>query len=443
MLFILLNLFYTMKYKKGIKSKKKNDNKLETKAKAKRKIRKKKTEKKIIKESKTTKPKIETKDLNNKDSLTEKADINEREKKNLINLEKITSFPFEFYFFKNLIQENLGLCSLFITFKSINDILTLVYITDDYSIAFYDIVQNKQLNIIKNAQKDICNMQYCLDKNDKKRDLILTQSCYNNIKIWNNNNYECLLNLKEMELDYVCVSKVCFMNYKNNIYIILSGISFSDQTCKLFDLSGNKIKEINLGPKITYILTYNDGELSKDFILISTTEMVKSYNYDESKIYHCYLNIRKSYIYNLIVVNKDRVWEQIRLVGNYGNYVIIWNFHTGEILNNVYFNNNINNICIWNNQFLIAIYEKFNEKKDIISLLDVSTGNLKKELITFENCKCQMISKIDHPDYGEGLIALTQDHKIKLFLTKVNTFGFDFTTYLADMLYDKITDKFN
>lgn len=329
----------------------------------------------------------------------------------------------------------------FITFKSINNILTLLYITDDYSIISYDIAKNKQLNIIKTPQKDICNLQHCLD-NKNKRDLILSQSCYNNIKIWDINNNKCILELKEMELKYVSVSKVCFMNYKDYIYIILSSTSFSDPTCKLFDLSGKLCKEIKFDPNITYITTYNDNELSKSYILISLPNMIKSYNYNEGKIYHSYLNILKSYIYNLIVVNKDRLWEPTRLFGNYGNYIIIWNFHTGEMLNNVSFNANINNICLWNNQFLIAITENFNENKDIISLLDVSTGKLKKNLIS-ENCKFSMISKIEHPDYGEGLVALTGDHKIKLFLTEVNDIGFDFITYMADMIYNKVKGDFN
>ena len=415
-----------MKFKKKINIKKTNDN--QRKSKVKKEERKKKKEKKIIKKPKNIESKKETiKEEKNKDKE--------------INFEKITSFPYKFYFYKDLIQENLGLCSTFITFKSINKILTLVYITDDYSIISYDIVKNKQLNIIKNPQKDICNLQYCFD-NKNKRDLVLSQSCYNNIKIWDINNYKCILNLKDLELNYVSISKVCFMNYKNNIYIILSSTSFSDPTCKLFDLSGKLIKKIDFDSNINYIITYKDNELSKFYILISTPNMIKSYNYDEGKIYHNYLNIQKSYIYNLIVVNKDRIWEPTHLFGNYGNYAIIWNFNTGEMLNNVYFNGNINNICLWNNQFLIAIDENLNENKDIISLLDVSTGKLKKNLITSENCKFSMISKIEHPDYGEGLVILTQDHKIKLFLTEVNNFGFDLTTYLADMVYNEIKDNF-
>jgi hypothetical protein len=252
-----------------------------------------------------------------------------------------------------------------------------------------------------------------------------------------------------MELNYVQVSQVCLINYKNNIYIIMSSTSFSDPICKIFDLSGNIIKKINFElMMINNIIKYDDEELSKFYIIISSPKMIKSYNYDEDKIYHCYLNLRNSCIYNLVVVNKDRIWEPTRLFGNYGNYVIIWNFHTGEMLNNVFSYVNINNICLWNNQFLIAITENFKENKSIISLLDVNTGQLKKDLISNEKCKFVMISKIDHPEYGEGLIALTEDHVIKLFLTKVSNsgfgsgfgsdFGFDFITYLADLVYNKV-----
>ena len=56
--------------------------------------------------------------------------------------------------------------------------------------------------------------------------------------------------------------------------------------------------------------------------------MIKSYNYKEGKIYKFYLNIGRNYIYNLMVINKDRIWEPTRVFANYGNYVTIWNFHT-------------------------------------------------------------------------------------------------------------------
>ena len=225
-----------MKYK--IKAKTKNQNFSKSKSNINNEIKNKIQEKKNIKKFRSlkTKKKIKKKDLKYKDNIYDKVDINkEKFKNNEINLEKLTYFPLEFYFSKDLIKENLGLNSIFITFDSINDILTLIYVTKDYSIISYDIVQNKKLNIIKSPQKDICNLKHCLD-NKNKRDLILSQSSYNNIKIWNLNNYQCILNLKEMEIDYVSVSQVSFMNHKNNIYIVLSKAPFPSPICKLFDL---------------------------------------------------------------------------------------------------------------------------------------------------------------------------------------------------------------
>ena len=68
--------------------------------------------------------------------------------------------PIKFYFYKNLVNENLGLCSKFITFKTINDILLLIYFTDDYSIISYDIVNEKKLNEIKCSQKDVYELYH-------------------------------------------------------------------------------------------------------------------------------------------------------------------------------------------------------------------------------------------------------------------------------------------
>ena len=119
--------------------------------------------------------------------------------------------PIKFYFYKDLIKEKLGLCSKFITFKTINDILLLICTTDDYSIISYDIVNEKKLNEIKCSQKDIWELYHCLDRKNK-RDLLLTQSSYNYIKIWDIKNFNRILDLKQLGLNYTCTSKSCFMN---------------------------------------------------------------------------------------------------------------------------------------------------------------------------------------------------------------------------------------
>ena len=71
---------------------------------------------------------------------------------------------------------------------------------------------------IKNAHnKVIANFRYHLD-NKNKRDLIISISPEdNNIKLWNINNLECLLNLSNIYEEGL-INSACFLeDYNNNI----------------------------------------------------------------------------------------------------------------------------------------------------------------------------------------------------------------------------------
>ena len=98
---------------------------------------------------------------------------------------------------------------------------------------------------------------------------------------------------------------------------------------------------------------------------------------------------------------------------------------------------------MWNNQFLIAKTVNIYTNEDIISMLEVNNGILKKNLISFENCKFIMISKINHPNYGVGFISLSRDNKIKLFSKKINGDNsiFDLMSYISDLIYNDIKSQ--
>ena len=244
----------------------------------------------------------------------------------------------------------------------------------------------------------------------------MTQSSYNNIKLWDIKNFNCILDLKQLELNNVHISKACLMNFKNDIYIII-GETNTNKPFKFYNLSGEIIKELKFDYYINYIHTYNDDKLSKVYIIISMIDKVISYDYGQGEIYHQYLNSQKAYKYILLAIKNIETGEQTRLFGNYGSYLNIWNFHTGELLNHIRFNYNINNICLWNNQFLIGISEiKFNYQNSLC-LLDLDNGKISENLISYEKCNPEfLLFKIMHPNYGEGLITITKDKKIKLLL---------------------------
>ena len=62
----------------------------------------------------------------------------------------------------------------------------------------------------------------------------------NNIKLWNINNYECLIDIKNINKKGWMYS-ACFLKENNKNYIITSNYNSSDcEFIKVFDFNGNK-----------------------------------------------------------------------------------------------------------------------------------------------------------------------------------------------------------
>ena len=82
------------------------------------------------------------------------------------------------------------LSNTFVVFKSLEEILYLIYSTENNSIICYNIENNKKINEIKNHHDEyISNFRHYSDK-DNRRDLIMTISLEdNNTRIWNLNNW--------------------------------------------------------------------------------------------------------------------------------------------------------------------------------------------------------------------------------------------------------------
>ena len=147
----------------------------------------------------------------------------------------------------------------FTIFKSINDILYLIYSNKNKSFISYNIIDNKKIIEIKNAHKDyITYFKHHLDLKNKI-DLVISLSRHINLKLWNVNKWECLFNMNKIGILY----SACFLLENNQSYII-TGIPFF----KIYDLKGNIIKELIEPNDITYIVdTYFDKNLKKNFII--------------------------------------------------------------------------------------------------------------------------------------------------------------------------------
>ena len=313
----------------------------------------------------------------------------------------------------NLIKENrvskeltkdsysqFALDNSFTIFKSINDILNLIYTNKDKSIVSYNLLDNKKILEIKNAHESyITNFRHILDRINN-RDLMLSISGEdNNIKLWDINNYQCLLDIKKIN-NSGFLDSACFFNYNKQIYIITSNANYvCSELIKIFDFNGEKVNEINNSNDITvFIDTYYDKKTSKNYILTGNYGYVKSYDYDENKLYHKFCD-NDSRSHDSIVININE--DIIKLIESSedGN-IRIWNFHSGILLNKIKINNrNIYGICLWNNEYLFV-----GCKDKTIKLVEIKSGKIIKNY-SGDNNYALTIKKITLSKLGECLIS--------------------------------------
>ena len=183
---------------------------------------------------------------------------------------------------------------------------------------------------------------------------------------------------------------------------------------KVFDFNGDKIKEIKEQNNIYFIDTYYDKTLSKNYIIIGNECDIKTYDYNENKLYHKYEDI---YSHKSIIINdKEKI---IKLIDSSDSgYISIWNFHSGELLKEILINDaNICGICLWNNEYLFVGCDA-NESYSSIKLVNLTKSKVVKVL---ETNSFVTIKKIKHPKYGECLISQgLWGAQITLFLNKNN-----------------------
>ena len=340
---------------------------------------------------------------------------------NSLNENDFESNPNNLIFLKNLVEDSYSticLDSAFSVFKSINEILYLIYSDYKKSIILYNLLNNQKIIEIKNAHNDfILIFRHYLDKINNM-DLILSISPYdNNIKLWKVSNLECILNLTNVN-NYGRLEAGCLLYYENNNYILSSNCNYDhiSDPIKIFDFKGNKLKEINNSSEVTkFIDIYYDFKLYKTYIITGNTGFSKSYDLKTNKIYKIYDDSDYDYHISLIINNIN---DKIHLIeSSIGGFIRVWDFHSAILLKKIDIKSNyggqiLYGLCLWNKKYLFI----GNNKKQIL-LLELKHYKVLKQF-QCNNGSIITIKKIVHSKYGECLISLGVKGAIQLWIIK-------------------------
>ena len=346
--------------------------------------------------------------------------LNKKTKRNREEIEnnsyEFKSNPESFHFLNKIITDTFSyelLDNTFCVFNSIeNNICYLIKINEKKSIICHNIISGKKINEIKNAHNYyIINFRHFFDK-DNKRDLVISISDKdNNLKVWDIVNLNCLLNLMNINQKGLLFS-ACFLKCDNQLFIVSSNCYGDSNPIKIFNIKGNKVKEINdPDTNILFIESFYDVTLGKNYIITGNKDFAKSYDYNESKIYNKYYDGKDEFHYSVIINDKDLVEL---LESSSGGKIRIWKFHTGELLNIIEVSSDwLYGTCLWNKKYLfVACHEK------AIKIIELESRKVIKEL-TDKDDFILSIKKIIHPKYGECLISHGYiNSNIKLWIKK-------------------------
>ena len=228
---------------------------------------------------------------------------------------------------------------------------------------------------VKNNGK-ILNIKHCTDLNNK-RDLFLSMS-KDKLNIWNLNNMNCLLKITEIELFNSCI-----FNENGNIRIIYSCYFSSKYFIKIIDLNGNILNTINDLDDWSYSINiYYDFQLTKFFIIVGFYGFINSYNYSDTKKYQCYKcggeSVGKYHISICRNYNKVMLLDFNDIARN--KFIIIFDFHTGHIINSIEIKEVLFGTCLFNNNYVMISTDKE------IQFIDINSGE-SIESIKFKETK--------------------------------------------------------
>ena len=276
----------------------------------------------------------------------------------------------------------------------------------------------KKINEIKKAHdKEITNFRHYLDSNNN-RDLIMSISDKdNNIKIWDVKNFECVLNLINVNKTGI-LNSACFLNINKELYIITS--HYSDtysgkiEPIKVFDLKGKKIKQIKDSDIQTYFIDiYYNNSINKNYIITGNYRLCRSYDYTNNKIYKKYNDIENdiSKHYSLITYSDGKI---VKLIDSARSGIIrIWNFDSGKILQRINIEQKISGICLWNDKYLFIGYTG-----NTMKLIEINTGKKVKDFKSKSDMGQKTIRKVIHPIFGECLISQSEDERMNLWINE-------------------------
>ena len=294
----------------------------------------------------------------------------------------------------------------------------------NYNLDIFKLKNNQIIASLRGHENQITTIRYFINFNSKNEYLI-SADINKYVIIWDiTNNYKKIQSINTKYKDSIFSCLLMFPIEINNFYIITSSFANSgndeDSSTKLYlssyDQPTKYIQNTNNIP-IFYLLPWFNKQNKKNYLIQFSRSKIIINNLSNDEKYNELITQPVGNHYCGLIYregNKDYL-----LSSSTNGYVYIYDLNNQNDYIRPIINTNgclLTNIINWGNNYIIAT--DFHNKSFIIYHYCFSNNMLIVDnfINICHNDKLVCIKKINHPIYGESLLGVTNDNRIKLWI---------------------------
>ena len=333
-----------------------------------------------------------------------------------------TKFKFKEYISEK--AESLGSSYQFDCYSDKNGevILIMVYFDIEHvgdrihDILLIALNDNKVIKKLEDHKDRVISVRYFQEPNSKK-DYLISVDRMQIVIVWDLNDFCKIFEIKMKYNSFIYSSLL--ISYSNNIYAVIS--TLGGGSTKIINLK-DKSKSIDINNTYNlpvYFLSYWYNKKSNQLIIIQCGKKIILMTEFPNNIVYDILNSDEKYPYNLsglVFTNEER--NLLAVSATFG-LITIYDLEQKKIMLKIMIDNVfLYNFIKWNDNYLFVL--DCSNKKIINFNIKDNEFKQEDEIELPELNHDRFIKKVNHPKYGESLLTIGIDWKIKLFVIPKN-----------------------
>ncbi len=290
----------------------------------------------------------------------------------------------------------------------------------DFNISLIRLKDNKEKMKLKGHIARYKVIKCFYDKYTNKK-YLASSDRKNKVIIWDiNNNYNIVFeNIFDYD-NYINDLLILFIN--NQIYLVITSLSANEAT-KVINLDFSKEAKINSIIELSeshgfpkFSLSYWFNEKSNTYYIIQTGKNKVLITENQNKEKYAEINTSNEYPNNISSLIYKKFDNNFVLICSNFGLLIIYDLLNKNIFKEIKIEKAyLINIIKWNENYFVTI----DANKKSIVLIDMNCYKIinlvkMKEIFGHE----RFLKKVKHPIFGESLISVGNDYKMKLYIDK-------------------------